>query len=948
LLLIISPATLRLNNLIGLPMRYANDLHNTIVASPGPSPEQRSVEQADLEREAILDSIADGFIALDSNWCFTYINSAAEKFLGHPRQALLGKSHWEIYPDAINTDMEREYRSVMNERVPAFFETHYVPWQRHFNIRAYPASDGGITVYFQDITERKHADEALRNACALLEGITEGSQDLIAAIDTQFRFTYFNASYAREFKRLWGHEIAVGESLREAMGPWPEEWEKAIGLWQRALNGESFSITTEFGPSPEDMQSHALRFHPVYGSCGKLIGAAHIFRNVTAQVRIERGLRESEARLRLLADAMPGLISFIDRDHHYRYLNKRYSEWFHAPREEILGKHMREVLGEEAYHAILPHITEAMAGKTVRYETSLPYKNAGTRYIEAHYIPKHTESGEVEGFYALVIDASERARMENELRESQSLLQAVTDTIPDPVFAKDRQGRMMFANAATLRAVGKSAEQIIGYRDDEWHHDPEQARIFSENDQRIMKRGVIEEVEEYLSCPTTGETRIYSGRKAPLRTANGEIIGIVGVSRDITEQRKADEQLRIAKEDAEAANQAKSEFLANMSHEIRTPMNAVIGLAQLITRNETLSPRGAEMVRTLHLSAQSLMDLINDLLDITKIETNRVDLEHITFDLRALIGEVMTMMQMKAQDRGIAFTLQDVPSRHSLYVGDPTRVKQILINLISNALKFTERGGSVTIAWEHAPHDRANYHSAAIRITDTGIGIPTDKLETIFEKFTQADSTTTRKYGGTGLGLSICKSLAEIMGGRIEVSSTVGKGSQFTLHLPLEIADAASTPCAQAQEETRSSPTTARENEANRPCVLLAEDYPANVLVASQVLNVLGYDCAHAATGPEALEMLRAGRDKYCAVLMDVQLPGMDGLEVTRTIRREEREHGLTPYHIVAMTAHALADDRRRCLEAGMDKYISKPLDLDLLATILDELCPKTQEEKAA
>jgi signal transduction histidine kinase/CheY-like chemotaxis protein len=368
---------------------------------------------------------------------------------------------------------------------------------------------------------------------------------------------------------------------------------------------------------------------------------------------------------------------------------------------------------------------------------------------------------------------------------------------------------------------------------------------------------------------------------------------------------------------AEYANLAKTEFLANMSHEIRTPMNAIIGLSRILSDSAPLTPRQKEYAETLQISAGSLLSLINNLLDISKIENRSLELEHIPFSLSALIQEVISMMSMKAQEKGIAFHLEESCLQHRMFRGDPGRIRQILLNLCSNALKFTNQGRiDLSIHCEKVAD--STLEKICISVRDTGIGIAADMLETIFHKFAQADSSISRRYGGTGLGLAIAKMLAEAMGGAISVKSELGKGSEFiacfhTVAMETE---------AEIVETVTEDPPMA--SFTFQPLLLLVEDYEPNILVARTYLESYGYRVDVARSGIEAVEKARQGF--YAVVLMDVQMPGLNGFEVTHRIRTREAGENARRVPIIGMTAHALAGDRERCITAGMDDYIAKPI----------------------
>ncbi|NBO19062.1 MAG: response regulator, partial [Proteobacteria bacterium] len=352
--------------------------------------------------------------------------------------------------------------------------------------------------------------------------------------------------------------------------------------------------------------------------------------------------------------------------------------------------------------------------------------------------------------------------------------------------------------------------------------------------------------------------------------------------------------------------------------------NAVIGLANLLAASKPLTSRQQEFIETLQLSADTLLSLINDLLDIAKIEAHTIDLEEVPFSVVKLAEEVVSIMTIKAKEKGLGFSYSTACEciHKRTFLGDPTRLRQIILNLCSNALKFTEIGGvEIEIKCEHSKDSPQELVS--ITVKDTGIGIAEEKLASIFDKFVQADSSINRKYGGTGLGLAITKTLTEIMGGSIHAESTPGKGSSFTVNVPLKRNDnELPTPGASAENRRDNIPNT-------RPRVLLVEDYAANILVATTFLDEFGYDCDVANNGIEALEKIK--HNHYLLVLMDVQMHGMNGLEASSHIRKYEKERGLEPLPIIGMTAHALAGDRERCLAAGMDDYLAKPFNPDEL-----------------
>ncbi len=423
------------------------------------------------------------------------------------------------------------------------------------------------------------------------------------------------------------------------------------------------------------------------------------------------------------------------------------------------------------------------------------------------------------------------------------------------------------------------------------------------------------------------ENSRYDLSLVPVREEDGRIGGFMQFLSEFVDHRLYG-QLVEAKEIAEAANVAKSEFLANMSHEIRTPLNAVVGIAGLLNQAKNLDERQKQLVTTLHSSSSQLMELINDVLDFARLEENAVQLEETEFDLFELVHRMAGILDVEARQKGLTMTMRYAADMARRHVGDPLRIQQILTNLLSNAVKFTEQGGIiVSVSGQEMP----GYTNVRIEVSDTGIGIEPARRENIFEKFSQGSASMQRQYGGSGLGLSICKSLTDLMGGQIAVSSDPGKGSVFTVIIPLKKMQAEAAPVpVQATPVPMMAHDTARQHR-----ILIVEDHPDNVLVAATLLEELGYNYDVAVNGFEALEKFSSR--SYAMIFMDVQMPEIDGLETTRRIRAMERERHTKQVPIVAITGHASAKDRENCLQAGMQDYLSKPFRMEDLRRMLHQ-----------
>jgi PAS domain S-box-containing protein len=525
-------------------------------------------------------------------------------------------------------------------------------------------------------------------------------------------------------------------------------------------------------------------------------------------------------------------------------------------------------------------------------------------------------------------------------KQEQAYLETVTRQILDALIVIDQRGTMKSANLATCTMFGYAEEELIGHN----------VRMLMPNPYKDEHDGYIRNYRETGRARIIGIGREVRGRRKsgqvfPMRlavsegrTGNQEIF--IGLIQDISQQKADHEQLEqqsdalarqaqqlieaLAK--AKAATEAKSAFLASMSHEIRTPMNGILGFTGLLLDTE-LNPDQRDFAETVQGSGDALMSVINDILDFSKIEAGKMDLETIDFDLRTTVAEVIDLLTFSVEEKDLQIRSSIEPGTNVLLTGDPGRLRQILTNLIGNAIKFTERG-------EIAVHVKPNREgedavSHRFTVTDTGIGINKQAQDVLFQSFTQVDASTTRQFGGTGLGLAISRQLAELMGGSIGVDSREGVGSTFwfTVRFGTQSGPAEGTTNPGSDQNEARLQQPAEGTEPDRPGarkikVLIAEDNVINQKVVLRMLDKLGHRAVAVATGEEAVEATRT--ITYDLILMDVQMPNMNGLEATAVIRRNSSPD--TQPVIVAMTANAMKGDRERCLAAGMDDYVSKPL----------------------
>jgi PAS domain S-box-containing protein len=520
-------------------------------------------------------------------------------------------------------------------------------------------------------------------------------------------------------------------------------------------------------------------------------------------------------------------------------------------------------------------------------------------------------------------------------------LRSIVENIPYMIFVKNADDlRFVRFNRAGEELLGYARDKLIGKNDYDFFP-KEEAVWFTEHDRNVLKgRKLVDIPEEPIETRTHGLRYLHT-KKIPILDEAGAPLYLLGISEDITERKQVELELKRAKETAEEANEAKSEFLARMSHEIRTPMNAIIGMTELALGTD-LTDEQQEFLDIVSDSAESLLRLLDEVLDFSKIEAGQLDIEAIAFDLNEVMRHAVKVFENPAEEKGLGLRLsigEDVPS---VAVGDPVRLRQVLVNLINNAVKFT-LAGAIDVRVD--VDSRENKH-IVLRFTvrDTGIGIPPEAQKTIFKSFTQADGSITRKYGGTGLGLTISTRLVEMMEGRIWVASSGDDGSTFCFTARMGVSnDILLKPAA----EPRAPDVVGRFGR--RVSVLVAEDNVVNRALIVRLLEKEGCEVSVVGNGHQAVEEMQ--RRDIDLVLMDLEMPEMGGLEATRRIREREKQTG-KHVPIVALTAHVLAGDRRRCLDAGMDAYVPKPIRPNvLLATIVEFVpveIPKRQRKRKA
>jgi PAS domain S-box-containing protein len=642
--------------------------------------------------------------------------------------------------------------------------------------------------------------------------------------------------------------------------------------------------------------------------------------------RDELALRSTRETLSAFVQSVPVSLMMTDKDLRLIQASPRWLADMDFKAEDVFGRSIYEI--DASY---FPNFRRAydrcLAGHPVATAKWLSRRGGKSRWMRSELTPWRDLNGQVGGLIASAIDISDMVEAIDRIERSEQRLKMAMEIAQVYVWEVDyERGELtksggedqFFDRDFTYEELAEDAEICVDPRD--------RIRISD-----AWNKAVDEDLPyhpEYRTARSDGQEVWATCTVKLVKNDAGEPLRLVGAMRNITEQKKVEAALVRAKEEAEEANRAKSAFLATMSHEIRTPLNGVLGMAQAIAQ-DTLTPVQRERLDVVRQSGEALLAILNDVLDLSKIEAGKLELEVTEFDLASLARGAHAAFTSLANKKGIEFDLVIDPFARGVYRGDSTRIRQIVYNLVSNAVKFTDQG-AVSV------HVSRMDDELKFTIKDSGIGIPPQDLGRLFRKFEQADASTTRRFGGTGLGLAICRELTQLMGGHLGVDSAVGHGATFWVELPLErIGD----------ERVDVAPATIEEapdHSAQEIRVLCAEDNPVNQLVLKTLLHQAGIEPVIVDDGAQLVEAWR--REDWDILLVDVQMPVLDGPGATREIRTEEARTGRRRTPIVALTANAMSHQVSQYLAAGMDAFVAKPIDVALLFATIEDLLEAADE----
>jgi PAS domain S-box-containing protein len=859
----------------------------------------------------------------------------------------------------------------------------------------------GAVVCFQDISERKQAEAAIsrnderlsslvrifqQNQVSVQAFLDYALAEAIAITGSKLGYIYFYNEVRQEFiLNTWSKEVMKACSITNPQTIYHLD---NTGIWGEAVRQRKPFIVNDF-PEPHPLKrgypeghAHLSRFLTVPvlygGSIVAVVGVANkpaaydetdvvqltlmmeAVWQVTERKRAEQELKESEEKYRLLAENVSDVIWIFDIETmRLRYISPSVERLRGYTAEQALAERIEDALMPQSLRYIrevaLHRLHARIQGDDRMYvdEIEQPCRHGSAVWTETTTRFVLNEQSCHWEVYGVSRDISKRRQTEEELRRSEVIVNRCRDVI---LQIRREDGKILNANTAASAAYGFTPEEFLSLTIKDLRADDAEGLTAAQMEQ-ADSGGILFETVHRRKDASVFPVEVSSQGIS----IDGKRV-LISIIRDISYRKQAEAKLLASNRDlakanaqaqelaqqAELANRAKSEFLANMSHEIRTPMNGVLGMTGLLL-DSNLSPEQRQYAEIVRTSSEALLHIVNDILDFSKIEAGKFELETLDFDLRVTLEDIAELLAVKARDKGLELFCIIAPEIPVLLRGDPGRLRQVLVNLGGNAIKFTERG-EVTLQARLEAEDEERV-TVRFSVTDTGIGIPPDQQGKLFSPFTQVDGSTTRKYGGTGLGLAISRQLVELMGGSIWLFSGEGKGSTFSFTGVFEKQPAVLTPVlvpltdlagvrvlvvgrrhvtqsATAALVTRHTVSESRKWLAR---ILLVEDNATNQLVALKVLQKLGYRADVVANGLEALAVLR--RLSYDLVLMDCQMPEMDGFEATRRIREELNIPGLP---VIAMTAYAMKGDREKCLEAGMNDYLSKPVSPDELVSVLD------------
>jgi PAS domain S-box-containing protein len=899
-----------------------------------------STEPPLVELDLVLGQIPQPAWLVDQHARILFVNDESCSALGYRREEMLGLKLYELDTAARDVHWTRAWRrlcggaSLRFERAFRAKEGQMIPAEIRLSHFKAGSSDYclGLARRLPDtrLTGPRGAPQPQQD----LIGAIHHSPDSIVRYDLDLRRVYANPAF--EELTGWRPEQYLGKTPDEPPRLSDHAGEMVSALRAARDTGDAQELEYSIRARSGELlwQSARIVFVREGSEPAHLLAIA---RDVTQRKRTQDMLSERVREFRTLAENSPDNVARFDNQCRLLYANPAVDRAWGVETQRLLGLRPSEIVSSDVHwlwrcEQLLRQVLNS--GQPAELEMSGEHAGGEMHTYHVRVVAERDTAGTMVGALLIGRDISERKRAEEALERSKREFRALVDNSPDLVARHDRQGRRVYANPALAGLLSAHASLA-----DDWSFTPDAGGFLA------LLASVVESGETRLSelryRRPDGEIGWLDVRMCPESGEDGAVASVLAIARDVTEfvahRESLEEQVRrrtvdlqAATQKAHAASQAKSDFLAVMSHEIRTPLNGVIGTNELLATTR-LDASQQRLVEAARMSGRHLLALVNDVLDLAKIEANEVRLENETVEPRELMREAIAPFIGTAATKQLSLAVdvaEDVPQQVSC---DPLRLRQVLVNLVGNAVKFTHSGGVELRVSRARTEEHSSTVSLHFEVIDTGIGIEPQALPHIFDAFTQADSSTARRYGGTGLGLAICARLVGLMGGAVSVDSTPGCGSRFSFVLRIPIAQAAASPAVHAGATPGARPVS----RSHTPTVLVVEDSEFNREIVCAMLGYHGMTPSLASDGHEALRMVHA--QAFDLIFMDCMMPGIDGFETVRRIRRFEadsgREHAAT---IIALTANARDTDLQHCMDAGMNDFLAKPLSLQALGRALD------------
>lgn len=923
---------------------------------------------------AIIGNANDAIISFDLDGCITSWNESAEKIFCYKQGQALKRKFSDLFvPDHLkNVHYSMLERIASGESISHFISPlirkngqFFQAEMTFFPINTGHFDSAGCAMFVRDVTLQVESEEQLRLLNENLENLVSlrtseldtARRDLQMIFDSMpsmigyWDSNLINRVANKAYKDWFGidHSTVKGKSMKEVLGD--ELFEDNKVYIDGALAGAPQTFERSVKSQQGDLVRHSLAHYIPDIIDGKVKGFYAIVNDITEvnnnRLQLESLLRHNQVLLSTISQQM--LYSVTDNRGRIIEVNDNFCRVSGYTREELIGQTHQMINSAEHPKEFWVDMWRTISsGNAWHKEVCNRSKNGQIYWVDSVIAPFTGSAGNIERYVSLRTDITLRKSTESELAHVADLLSNVLQAASEmSIVATDQYGHISLFNAGAENLLGYASDAVIGKMPNELFHCASEIKQHSEelcnrfgvslDGFQVLvfsaeQHGV--EVQEWTYLTQCGKSVRVSLAVTVMREANGDVSGYLFIAQDITERLRKDKALQEAKNFAEQANEAKSQFLANMSHEVRTPINGIMGLCYMLER-QPLPAASHMLISKIQLASQSLLEIVNDVLDFSKIEANKIDIEQVPFNLKELIDNVSGIARAAIRDKKIVLEVSSLPESANQLIGDPLRIGQVLTNLLSNAIKFTASGFIKLSVTQLSQDVQESTVRLRFSVLDSGIGIPQTKLLQIFDAFNQADSSTSRSYGGTGLGLTISRKLTELMGGVISVESTLGQGSDFIIELPFALA--ANVPSKNKRLSQLQANGVIPEKRLNGLKLLVVDDSDLNREVAEYILMAEGAQVETAFDGIDAVERVLSANPAFDLVLMDIQMPRMDGYEAALAIRQHAKFADLP---IVALTAGAMGFQRDAALAAGLIGFVTKPFDVDQL---IFEVCKHTQ-----